>query len=248
MDRLGLSLLVGPANAGKVALLLERYLAAGAREPILIVPNGSDVATVERELLERVPALLGGSIATFDDLFLRIAASAEGARQTATPAQRTLLLRRAVASVELNGLGRSGRTAGFADALAAALDELESGLLEPSDVDGQLGELYAAYRAELDRLGLWDQSRMRRFAAERVGSELAAWEGSPVFAYGFEDLTASPWLLLDALAGRADVVVSLPYEPGRPAFASLERTAADLATLASGSIEELPPRYADVAR
>ena len=38
------------------------------------------------------------------------------------------------------------------------------------------------------------------------------------------------------------MTVSLPYEPGRAAFASLERTADDLAGLAAGRIEELPPR------
>jgi ATP-dependent helicase/DNAse subunit B len=68
-----------------------------------------------------------------------------------------------------------------------------------------------------------------------------------VFAYGFEDLTGVEWELLRALAGRTDVTVSLPYEPGRPAFESLRRTADDLAGLADGRVEELPPRYAEVA-
>ena len=36
---MALTLLAGPANAGKVALLLERYLADLDREPILIVPS-----------------------------------------------------------------------------------------------------------------------------------------------------------------------------------------------------------------
>jgi len=40
---LGLTLVAGPANAGKVALLLERYLARLDDEPTLIVPNRSDV-------------------------------------------------------------------------------------------------------------------------------------------------------------------------------------------------------------
>src|SRR5262249_39412544 len=76
----------------------------------------------------------------------------------------------------------------------------------------------------------------------RLRSELDAWHGQPVFAYGFEDLTAAEWSLLEALSGRAEVHVSLPYEPGREAFASLSRTATDLAALAAGRIEELPPR------
>src|SRR5438034_1240009 len=50
---LGLSLTAGPPNAGKVALLLERYLARLDDEPFLIVPNRSDVDRVERDLLRR---------------------------------------------------------------------------------------------------------------------------------------------------------------------------------------------------
>ena len=41
--------------------------------------------------------------------------------------------------------------------------------------------------------------------------------------------------------------MSLPYEPGRPAFASLRRTADDLSRLAAGHIDELPPRWAELA-
>ena len=51
----------------------------------------------------------------------------------------------------------------------------------------------------------------------------------------------------EALAGRSDVTVSIPYEPGRAAFASLRRTMDDLAALADGRIDELPPRFDQVA-
>ena len=94
---------------------------------------------------------------------------------------------------------------------------------------------------------VWDRGLLRRRAVERLAGELDAWQGQPVFAYGFEDLTGAEWALLEALAGRADVQVSLPYEPGRAAFASLERTATDLAQLADGRVEELPARYAEYA-
>jgi ATP-dependent helicase/nuclease subunit B len=237
-----LTLLAGPANAGKVALLLERYRDALPDEPVLIVPNRSDVDRVERELLVSCGALLGGQIGTFDDLFRRLARDGGEHRPVATDAQRALVVRRALARARLNGWTRSARFAGFADALSSTLGELESGLVEPSELEGDLAGLYSEYRAELDRLGLWDRDLQRRAAAERVAGELEAWNGRPVFAYGFEDLTGAQWALLEALAGRADVTVSLPYEPGRPAFASLERTAADLSALAQPRIEELPPR------
>ena len=242
-----LSLIAGPANAGKVELLLDRYLAALEREPVLIVPNRSDVDRVERELLARRPALLGGSIGTFDDLFKRIASAAGDARPLVSDAQRALLVRRALAGARLNGLSASARFGGFADALLQTVGELESGLLDPDNLDGDLAELHAAYRSELDRLGLWDRYIRRRRAAERLQSDLEAWHGEPVFAYGFEDLTGAEWALLEALAARTEVSVSLPYEPGRPAFASLRRTADDLARLAAGRIEELPPRSGETA-
>jgi ATP-dependent helicase/nuclease subunit B len=244
---MGLTLVAGPANAGKVALLLERYLAVIDREPVLIVPTRSDVERVQRDLLARRPALLGGSIGTWDDLFERIAAGHARACAVATDSQRLLAARRALARVSLNGLGRSARFGGFADELVRALSELEASLVEPDAVGGDLERLYRAYREELEVLALWDRDLLRAQAVSRLASDLDAWRGEPVFAYGFEDLTAAEWGLLEALAGRTDVTVSLPYEPGRAAFASLRTTADDLAALADGGIEELPPRSSEHA-
>ena len=242
-----LSLLVGPANAGKVARLLDRYLENLEREPFLVVPNRAEVDRVERDLLARRPALLGGTIGTFDDLF-DLVARGDGRRPpVVTEAQRTLVVRRALAGVSLNGLGPSSRFAGFGETLLSAISELESGLVDPDEAAGELAPLYRAYREELARLELSDRDLERRYAVERVESELSAWEGRPVLAYGFEDLTGAQWALVQALAGRADVSVSLPYEPARPAFASLARTASDLAGLADGRVEELPPAYAEFA-
>jgi len=231
-----LRLLAGPANAGKVALLLERYLAALDSDPILIVPNRPDVDRAERELLTQAGALVGGSIGTFDDVFERIARGNGAHKRVITPAQRALLLRRVVSQAR----NRSARFSGFAESLGSTVSELESALLEPAELDGELAELYGAYREELERLDLWDRELERRHAAERAAGDLSAWEPRAVFTYGFEDLTGAEWALLEALSARADVTVSLPYEPGRDAFASLSRTAEDLSRLAEGRIEELP--------
>jgi ATP-dependent helicase/DNAse subunit B len=241
MDHVGLSLVVGPAHAGKIALLLERYLESIDRDPWLIVPNRSDVDRVERDLLRRQPALLGGHIGTFDDLFRELVRGDVAWRPKATDAQRSIAVRRAVATADLSALGASARTSGFGDALAAALGELESALIPRDRLEGDLAGLAATYDRELERLGLWDRDRTRRRAVERLASDLAAWSGAPVFAYGFEDLTAAEWELLGTLAGRTDLTVSLPYEPGRPAFVSLRRTAEDLAEIAAGDIVELQP-------
>ncbi|MGZ8695091.1 MAG: PD-(D/E)XK nuclease family protein [Gaiellaceae bacterium] len=242
---MALSLVAGPANAGKVALLLERYVAALDHDPYLIVPTGSDVERVERELVAGWGGLVGGSIGTFDDLFRRI--GRRGARPLATDVQQTLLLRRATAQASLNGLAASARSTGFVDALRDAVRELGAGLVAPDELDGDLGRLYSAYLAELESSGLWDRDLLRAHAVAQLESDLGAWQGEPVFAYGFEDLTAAEWRLVEALAGRTDVTVSLPYEPGRAAFAALTRTAEELASLAGPRVEELPPAFGDVA-
>src|SRR5919204_930874 len=106
---MALTLITGPANAGKVELLLERYLAALDREPLLIVPNRSDVDRVERELLVKTGALVGGEIGTFDDVFVRIARSDGSLPPVATETQRSLIVRRVVGATRLNGWTRSAR-------------------------------------------------------------------------------------------------------------------------------------------
>jgi ATP-dependent helicase/DNAse subunit B len=231
-----LTLLAGPANAGKVALLLDRYAADIAREPVLVVPNRAEVQRVQHDLVAGGKTVVGGSVGTFDDLFASIAYGNGDHRPVLADIQRALLVRR----VASGGSGGAARFAGFAETLGATLGELESGLVDPDDLEPGLRELLSAYRDELDRLGRWDRDRVRRHAAERIAGDFDAWDGRPVYAYGFEDLTAAQWALVEALAGRADVTVSLPYEPGRLVFTALERTAGTLTKQAGGRIEEHP--------
>ncbi len=97
------------------------------------MPNASDVVVRERELLAKRPALLGGTIGTFDDLFRRLAPP----QRTATDAQQGFVLRRAVAKARLNGLSTSARSGGFPDALREVVRELEGGLIEPRRARGR---------------------------------------------------------------------------------------------------------------
>src|SRR4029077_6548911 len=90
----------------------------------------------------------------FDALSRRLVRNDPEQRAVATDAQRALVIRRVVASAALNGLSRSARTGGFADTLLATVGELEQGMLDPGDLDGDLARLYAAYRSELDRLAV----------------------------------------------------------------------------------------------
>ena len=176
---MGLSLVLGPAHAGKVALLLERYLDVLERDPWLVVPTRGDVERVERDLIRRRPALLAGRIGTFDDLFEHIAWGGDDRRPVASDPQRALAVRRAIAGVELAALGRSATTAGFADTLLGTIAELESALLDPGRLDGDLALLAEAYRRELDDLGIRDREGLRRSAVERLAASSTPGAASP---------------------------------------------------------------------
>ena len=70
---MGLSLVVGPAHAGKVALLLDRFVEELDRDPWLVVPNRVEADRAERELVARCNGLLAGTVGTFDSLFESLA-------------------------------------------------------------------------------------------------------------------------------------------------------------------------------
>ena len=239
---MGLSLVVGPAHAGKVAALLDRFVAAIDRDPWLIVPNRGDVERVERELVRREGGLLAGTIGTFDTLFEALARGDGLGRRLVGEAERAVVVRRVVDG----GPDAPGaRFPGYADALGRTLAELDGALLDADDIDEPLAAFVRAYRDQLERLDAWDRGMLRRRGIERLTGDLASWGDSPVLAHGFEDLTGAEWRLLEALSARTDVHVSLPYEPGRAVYASLARTARDLSALAGDDIVELPPRAAE---
>jgi ATP-dependent helicase/DNAse subunit B len=238
----GLSLVVGPAHAGKVALLLDRFVDSIERDPWLVVPNRAEVDRTERELVRRCDGLLSGTVGTFDSLFETLASDGGSARRRLVgQAERHLILRSVVDDTHAAG----SRLPGLADALARTLTELDGALVEPENLEEPLAGIVRRYREELERLQAWDRGALRRHAIRRLTGELGAWADRPVLAHGFEDLTAAEWRLLEALAARADVHVSLPYEPGRAVYQSLSRTAGDLASLAGDAVVELASRSSE---
>ena len=248
-----LTIVCGPANCGKVALLVQRFLDAvdGGQNPFLVVPNRSDAELVERELLRRRGAVLGGSVGTFDDLFGLVLERSGEAPLVLSPAQRRLVLAEVIGAAELETLAAPARSPGFADGLARMFDELTVSD-EPAAVvrrlaglDGgqrfdEIRALRAVYLERLAALGALDRAGMRARGAELVASRLDAWDGAPVLAHGFEDVTGVQLAALRALAGRGPVTVSLPYETGREAFAAV-RPAMDALTAGPHELVELPP-------
>jgi ATP-dependent helicase/DNAse subunit B len=240
-----LQLVLGPANCGKIALLLDRFCEAADadRDPFLVVPNRPDVEAVERELVGRRGVLVGGRIGTFDDLFEEVLGRCRELRPLVGDIGRRLILAGVVADTPLTALQASARFAGFEDALGALADELAAAMAEPAPAQGsdrarELEALVAAYRARVDALGRHDRPGRRATAAGLLERRLDAWDGRPVLAYGFEDMTRAQVRALLALAARCQVTVSLPYEAGRPAYAAVRPLVDALSAVAT--LEELP--------
>ena len=240
-----LELVCGPANCGKIALLCARFLEAvdAGADPLLVVPNRADVEALERELLRDRGVLLGGSVVTFDDLFEEVLGRCRELRPVASEVQRRLLMARVVHEAPLSALAPSARFPGFVDAILGLAGELAAARPPaPPAGDSRLAEildLVARHRAALDELGLADRPGVRARAAELLESRLDAWSGRPVLAHGFEDMTVAQVRALRALAARSPVTVSLPYEPGRPAYAAVRPLQEELSQ--GATIRELPP-------
>jgi len=146
-----LNLLVGrPMRQGE--RLLEQYSAVLDRRPFLVVPtvaisrDCSEIYSVDRPRCLRKGRH-----------FRRPFSGARGARERAHPSERCAA---PVASCARYSIERSsvllalGSICGFVDALVEGIAELESALVEPGLVEGDLGSLYSLISDELKRLDL----------------------------------------------------------------------------------------------
>ena len=228
-----ISLITGPANAGKARLVMDslrRELARG-REPLLVVPTRADADYYLRELAGD-GAVTGVRVERFSGLIEEAVqrAGVRGPRLEGIARERVLH-----SLAQRNGVHRP--SAGYLRALGELFAELQMRRASPgrfagaiaawAEADGEeeartrLGRIYSDYRATLERIGRADTEQQAVRALDVLRERPAQWGASPVLFYGFDDLTP---LQLDAIEtlGRlvdAEVTVSLAYEPGRIAFA-----------------------------
>jgi ATP-dependent helicase/DNAse subunit B len=250
-----ITLVTGPANAGKAHVLMEavrRHLAHG-EESLLVVPTHTDVEHYLRELAGE-QAVMGARVERFAGLIDEVVRRA-GVSEPVLGG----LARERVLEALASKTGPSHTAPGFVRALADLLAELQARRISPARfsqalarwlaADGaaasraELGRLYADYRATLARLGRLDAEQRAVAALDALRESPALWGTTPVLFYGFDDLTA---LQLDAIEtlGRvvgAKVTVSLAYEAGRAAFAGRAATFQTLAPLADEHVT-LEPR------
>jgi ATP-dependent helicase/DNAse subunit B len=259
-----LKLVTGPANAAKAGEVLGGLRERLDEDPILVVPTFSDVEHSQRELADR-GAVFGARVMRFDWLFREIGERAGFGGRAASDFQRELIVEDAVRRAKLDVLAESAAQPGFVRAAARFVAELTRSMVEPANLtkalrqwagDGprrayaaEVATIYRAYRDGLDAADLMDSELFAWRAlkaldsapAERGGPG-AAWGGTPLFAYGFDDFDPLQLDALRILSNRcdADVTVSLPYERGRLAFKAVAGLHQELLALGAEELE-LPP-------
>src|SRR4051812_13093763 len=251
-----LVLITGPANAAKAGAVLDRLRAALPRDPLLIVPTAADVEHYQRELAAS-GIVFGAEVLTFGRLVGEIAARAGLDVRPLGRVARDRVVRAAIRDVPLRVLARSAATPGFADAAGSLFAELQRSLVTPARFTAalrawgserrayadELAALYAAYRRRLERLGRPDQEGYAWAAMDSLRAAPGTWGNRPVFLYGFDDLAPIQRDAVETLVRHAgaDVLVALPYEPGRVAFAGRAATVEELRPQAD-EVVHLPER------
>jgi ATP-dependent helicase/DNAse subunit B len=253
-----ISLITGPANAGKAHVVLDavrRHVAHG-EEPLLVVPTEADQARYRRELAESGLAL-GVRVERFAGLLAVVVAHAQlGEARIGSLTRERMLARLAEARP------------GMAGALARLVAELETQRVTPARLRGALrtceiaGEqqltlervcdAFERYHEALAGIRRADHELRVTRALDALRRKPALWGSAPVLLYGFDDLTELQLDTIETLGSvvGARVTVSLAYEPGRIVFAGRAGAFQRLAPLAEAHTE-LGPRadhYASASR
>ncbi|MDX6671030.1 MAG: hypothetical protein QOI91_1393 [Solirubrobacteraceae bacterium] len=262
-----LTLVTGPANAGKARVVLEGVRARAADDPVLVVPTGGDAAAYRRELADG-GTVFGPEVTTFAGLARTMALRAGTPARAVSDIARDRLLSATVAAAELSALAPAAAAPGFVAAAGGLVAELQRELVTPQRFAqamaawgeteqgdpaeaAEIAALYSGYLRRLDALGLVDGEGLAWAAIDALAEAPARWGATPVFLYGFDDLTRLQRHAVETLAGidGVDVMVALTWEE-RAALAGRARTLAALAPRA-GDHRELPAdaeHYAPDAR
>lgn len=226
--RVGIRVLCGAANSGKVTRILDGCIEACTQSggAWLLVPSSADVSWARGELARRSPVLVGMNIGTFPTFVDEHAAGEAGRRHV--PEAHGLLLSMIAARARI--FPRSLREyPTWATTVRRTVEAIrESAVAGTEARDEAVARLPASERRGWMRLaGEYQRALHERGASDDASafSRVIEWlDGSsdmrvpPVFAYGFDDLTHSQIRLLAAWGHRAPVTLTIPFLPGRAVY------------------------------
>lgn len=258
-----LTLITGPANAGKAKLVLDGVRARAAEDPILVVPTLEDVDHYRRELAA-TGAVFGPSVMRFGWLVAEIARRAGVRARTLTDVQRRRVVAAAVSRARPGAAGP-----GVVRAAGNLIAELARARVSPQRLlqalrkwaaDGtgrsahaeQIGAIYSLYHRRLAELGVTDDELLAWQALDALRQAPARWGTTPVFIYGFDDLTQHELDAVESLAriDGVDVTVALTWED-RVALAGRATAMQELLPLVTGEpvvLEARAEHYAPGSR
>ena len=235
-----LTLVTGPANAGKAGVVLDAFRARLDEEPILVVPAFDDVEHAQRELADG-GAVFGARVVRFEWLFERWRARAGYRAPVASELQRELIVEEAVRSLDpsralaalesARGPASRARRRGSSPSSSARWSSPAGFTQRPARLGRRRPapplcatrspRSTAAYRERLEAGRPRRRRAVRLARARRAAPRARALGRHPRLRLRLRRLhPARARRARDArraLAG-ADVTVSLPYERGRAAF------------------------------
>jgi RecB family exonuclease len=247
----GLTLVLGPANAGKMGYALQWWRTRLPLQPVVVAPTGPDAEELTMEMVRRAGALVGQSPAlTFDGL---VQAILKRPPRHLTEFEGALLMSRLLSRTPLRSLDKVARLPGAATALATLLRQLgesgrtaseieeilsrwvrsEPGAAGLADDIRRLNEAYAIAR---DEWGLTDGPAAVRDAAREALRDAGCWV-RPVVLYGFTSFTPGQRALIEALSRKGQALVTLPYDRSRPVNLSTPSEVARWQALATETVE-----------
>jgi len=270
----GVTVITGPAAAGKTKRLLGEYRRALANGPIggvlWLTPTIRLARQVRDQLLDAdLPGCLSPNCLTFARMAQAVLDAAPVAMRPITPWMKRGLLRRlldeALSAGRLKYFAPIAHTPGLLDSVCLFVGELKRLEIwpdefkaacggKPSEKDRDLWRLYNDYQLLLNRHQLYDaEGRMwsaRKLLRETPGEPLDRL--TTVLVDGFTDFTRTQHEILQILAARASsVIITLPLEaaPCRSElFGKTMRTLAELGVRHPGLRVEEMPRAASPVR
>ncbi|MCX8033053.1 MAG: PD-(D/E)XK nuclease family protein [Thermoleophilia bacterium] len=221
----GLTLILGPPNAGKMGLLLRWWRERLDQQPVIVAPNLPAAQDLSSEMVMRTGAVLGADLATTLDGLVRLILRAPV--KHLSEFERAVIVARILRSGGFRLFNKGVIRPYLASRLAQLLEQLAAvghgwGEIETflerwgkqsmhyGDFALDLSRLAKMYRGVCEQLGVRDRSGSVLEAIERV----QAWD-RPVGFYGFTSFTPAQRKLVEALASRVEVVLVMPHDESK---------------------------------
>ncbi len=217
----GITLILGPANSGKMGRVLDWWQERLPLRPLVVLPTAPDALQASAEMAQRAGGLVGQDPAvTFDGLVRQVLGRSP---RDVSDLQRTLIVSRMLRDLPVRALGAVGRLPSLASSLSLLLQQLSESGRTPEEIDevlrrwasveprvaalaSDIRELAAAFAIRCSELGLTDRPGALREALPAA----SGWR-RPLALYGFTSFTGGQRDLLEALSRSVEVSIAFTH-------------------------------------